>query len=81
MAFLWIPEYFHCRCGIYPGWILRSTLFDAIRLSSMFPAYYIFNGLLCLLQVLHIVWTYLLFKVIIVHHVYNMLTFDIVGFI
>jgi len=52
------------RCGIYPGWILRSTLFDAIRLSSMFPAYYIFNGLLCLLQVLHIVWTYLLFKVL-----------------
>lgn len=52
------------RCGVYPAWILYSTLFDAVNFFSMFPAYYIFNGLLCTLQLLHIVWTYLLYKVI-----------------
>jgi len=52
------------RCGVYPAWILYSTLFDAVKFFSMFPAYYIFNGLLCTLQFLHIVWTYLLYKVI-----------------
>jgi hypothetical protein len=29
----------------------------------MFPAYYIFNGLLGTLQILHLVWTYFLIKV------------------
>jgi len=52
------------RCGVFPVWILYSTLFDAVKFFDMFPAYYIFNGLLCTLQLLHIVWTYLLYKVI-----------------
>lgn len=29
----------------------------------MFPAYYIFNGLLIILLVLHIFWTYLILKI------------------
>jgi len=52
------------RCGVYPTWILYSTLIDAENFVEMFPAYYIFNGLLGTLQLLHILWTYFLFKAI-----------------
>jgi len=52
------------RCGVYPTWILYSTLIDAENFVKMFPAYYIFNGLLGTLQLLHILWTYFLFKAI-----------------
>ena len=52
------------RCAIYPAHILYSTLYDAAWYIEFFSAYYIFNGLLVTLQVLHVVWTYFLFKVI-----------------
>ena len=52
------------RCGVYPTWILYSTLIDAENFVEMFPAYYIFNSLLGTLQLLHILWTYFLFKAI-----------------
>ena len=52
------------RCGIYPAHILYSTLYDAAGFIEFFSAYYIFNGLLVTLQVLHCVWTYFLIKVI-----------------
>ena len=51
------------RCGLYPTWILYSTLYDAVGFIEFFAAYYIFNGLLVTLQFLHILWTYFLFKV------------------
>ena len=51
------------RCGVYPTWILYSTLYDATLFIEFFPAYYFFNSLLVTLQVLHIFWTYFLFKV------------------
>ena len=56
------------RCGIYPGHILYSTLYDAAGYIEFFSAYYIFNGLLVILQVLHCVWTYFLIKVKCVSH-------------
>eukprot|EP00092_Neocalanus_flemingeri_P018364 GFUD01019873.1.p1 GENE.GFUD01019873.1~~GFUD01019873.1.p1 ORF type:complete len:369 (-),score=76.95 GFUD01019873.1:446-1552(-) len=52
------------RCGVYPSWILYSTLVDAKRFIEFFNAYYILNGLLVSLQFLHIFWTYFLFKAI-----------------
>lgn len=61
------PIWVISRCVVFPGWILQSTIFDALRYSDhrqVFPAYYIFNGLLIILQCLHIFWTYLLFKAI-----------------
>jgi len=60
------PIWVISRCVVFPGWILKSTIFDALKFSeySVFPAYYIFNGLLCILQCLHVMWTYLLFKAI-----------------
>ena len=52
------------RCGLYPSWILYSTLYGAAWYIEFFAAYYIFNSLLVTLQFLHILWTYFLFKVI-----------------
>ena len=36
---------------------------EAPQLREMFPAYYIFNGLLSVLLVLHVVWTYFILKI------------------
>jgi len=58
------PIWVISRCVVFPGWILKSTIVDALRYSEVFPAYFIFNGLLFILQCLHIMWTYLLFKAI-----------------
>ncbi|XP_066153700.1 ceramide synthase 6 [Euwallacea fornicatus] len=57
---LWIVT----RLGFYPFWIIRNTSIDAPKVVPMFPAYYIFNSLLCLLLVLHIFWTYLILKIV-----------------
>jgi hypothetical protein len=40
-----------------------STSIKAPTIVEMFPAYYIFNSLLLLLLVLHIVWTYLIMRI------------------
>ncbi|CAG9854287.1 unnamed protein product [Phyllotreta striolata] len=57
---LWIVT----RLGIFPFWIIRNTSIDAPKIVPMFPAYYIFNGLLILLLVLHCFWTYLILKIV-----------------
>jgi hypothetical protein len=36
---------------------------EAPQLVEMFPAYYIFNGLLSVLLVLHVIWTYFIMKI------------------
>lgn len=41
-----------------------STCIGAKEIVPMFPAYYIFNSLLLLLLVLHIIWTYFILKVL-----------------
>jgi len=41
-----------------------STCFGAKKIVAMFPAYYIFNSLLLLLLMLHIIWTYFILKVL-----------------
>ena len=52
------------RLGVYPTWILYSTTIEAPQIVEMFPAYYIFNGLLSILSVLHVIWTYFILKII-----------------
>ncbi|KAG7157369.1 ceramide synthase 6-like [Homarus americanus] len=59
-AVMWIVT----RVGIYPIWILYSTAIDAPTIVPMFPAYYIFNGLLFALLFLHVYWTYLILRII-----------------
>lgn len=51
------------RLGVYPTWIMYSTTIEAPQIVEMFPAYYIFNGLLSTLLVLHVVWTYFILKI------------------
>ncbi|GFQ76734.1 ceramide synthase 6 [Trichonephila clavata] len=51
------------RLGLYPYRIIYSTLYGALFIVPMFPAYYVFNSLLCALQVLHIVWTWMIVKI------------------
>ncbi|XP_055693041.1 ceramide synthase 5 [Lutzomyia longipalpis] len=50
------------RLGFFPR-ILYNTSVEAPRILPMFPAYYIFNSLLVLLLVLHVVWTYLILQI------------------
>lgn len=52
------------RDCIYPLWIVRSTLFEATNIIPLFPAYYIFNSLLIILFLLHLYWTYFIFRII-----------------
>ncbi|KPI99069.1 LAG1 longevity assurance-like 6 [Papilio xuthus] len=56
---LWIVT----RLGIFPFYIIWSTSIRAPMLQPMFPAYYIFNTLLCLMLGLHLVWTWLILQV------------------
>ncbi|KAK9754229.1 TLC domain [Popillia japonica] len=56
---LWIVT----RLGVFPFWIIHNTTIVTPTLLPVFPAYYIFNGLLLLLLSLHIVWTYLILKI------------------
>ncbi|XP_072934202.1 ceramide synthase 6-like [Epargyreus clarus] len=51
------------RVGIFPFYIIWSTSIRAPMLLPMFPAYYIFNSLLCLLLLLHVVWTVLILQI------------------
>ncbi|XP_078571695.1 ceramide synthase 6-like isoform X1 [Branchiostoma floridae x Branchiostoma japonicum] len=50
--------FFVSRLFIYPYWLVYSAATDStvIAGTGMFPAYYVFNGLLLLLQCLHIFW-------------------------
>ncbi|XP_073948026.1 ceramide synthase 5-like [Choristoneura fumiferana] len=59
LIFTWITT----RIVIYPYYIIWSTTIRAPMLLPMFPAYYIFNSLLCLLLALHIVWTWLILQI------------------
>ena len=52
------------RLGFYPTWIMYSTTIEAPQIVEMFPAYYFFNGLLSVLLVLHVVWTYFILKIV-----------------
>ncbi|CAL8148045.1 unnamed protein product [Orchesella dallaii] len=56
---LWIGT----RLGVYPLYVLNSTLIEAPKIVPMFPAYYIFNSMLIILLVLHTFWTYYILKV------------------
>ncbi|OPJ69913.1 ceramide synthase 5 [Patagioenas fasciata monilis] len=50
------------RLGIYPFWILNTTLFESWELIGPYPSWWLFNGLLVTLQVLHVFWSYLIVR-------------------
>lgn len=58
-----IPFWVISRIIIYPFWILNSSTFEVKKYIEPFTAYYLFNALLIALQILHIMWTYLIVKI------------------
>ena len=64
MSFKWIHYLNICRCFLFPYRVLYSTLHAAEIYIDMFPAYYIFNSLLIILQVLNVMWTVMILRVI-----------------
>ncbi|XP_021490634.1 ceramide synthase 5 isoform X3 [Meriones unguiculatus] len=51
------------RLGVYPLWILNTTLFESWEMIGPYPSWWLFNGLLLILQVLHVIWSYLIARV------------------
>ncbi|XP_072346708.1 ceramide synthase 2-like [Scyliorhinus torazame] len=50
------------RLIIFPFWIIRCTVFYPLELYPPFFGYYFFNGILVVLQLLHIFWAYLILR-------------------
>ena len=57
-------DFFFFRCGVFSAWILYSTVFDAGNFFELSPLYYLFLVLLGLLQLLNLIWTFMLVKAI-----------------
>jgi hypothetical protein len=43
--------------------ILNTTLFESWEIIGPYPSWWLFNGLLLILQVLHIIWSYLIARI------------------
>ena len=56
---IWIVS----RLFVYPLWVLNASAIEIYDYVISWPAYWIFNGLLVFLQILHIWWTYLLLSI------------------
>uniref|UniRef100_A0A8C7ZPM8 Ceramide synthase 6 n=1 Tax=Oryzias sinensis TaxID=183150 RepID=A0A8C7ZPM8_9TELE len=50
------------RLGVYPIWILNTTLLESWEIVGPYPSWWVFNLLLVLLQLLHCFWSYLIVK-------------------
>uniref|UniRef100_A0A672MYQ9 Ceramide synthase 6 n=1 Tax=Sinocyclocheilus grahami TaxID=75366 RepID=A0A672MYQ9_SINGR len=51
------------RLGVYPVWILNSTVFESWEIVGPYPSWWVFNVLLVLLQALHTFWSYLIVRI------------------
>ncbi|XP_029994006.1 ceramide synthase 5-like [Sphaeramia orbicularis] len=56
-------SFFLTRLVIYPFWIIRSVLFESWEIIGPYQAWWFLNGLLLVLQVLHIIWFYLIARI------------------
>uniref|UniRef100_A0A4W5RSB0 TLC domain-containing protein n=1 Tax=Hucho hucho TaxID=62062 RepID=A0A4W5RSB0_9TELE len=57
---LFAVVFFITRLVIYPLWILNTTLFESWEIIGPYPSWWLFNSLLLVLQVLHVIWSYLI---------------------
>ncbi|KAI7790780.1 ceramide synthase 5 isoform X1 [Triplophysa rosa] len=55
--------FFGTRLIIYPFWILNTTLFESWEIIGPYPSWWLFNCLLLVLQILHIIWSYLIARI------------------
>nr|XP_008001404.1 ceramide synthase 5 isoform X3 [Chlorocebus sabaeus] len=51
------------RLGIYPFWILNTTLFESWEIIGPYASWWLLNGLLLTLQILHVIWSYLIARI------------------
>ncbi|XP_028566602.1 ceramide synthase 5 isoform X2 [Podarcis muralis] len=51
------------RLGIYPFWLLNTTLFESKEIIGPYPSWWLFNGLLLILQVLNVIWSYFIIRI------------------
>ncbi|XP_036912491.1 ceramide synthase 4 [Sturnira hondurensis] len=56
--------FFYTRLVLFPTQILYTTYYESIANSAPFFAYYFFNSLLVMLQLLHVFWSCLLLRMI-----------------
>ncbi|XP_040007617.1 ceramide synthase 5-like isoform X1 [Xiphias gladius] len=56
-------SFFLTRLVIYPFWIVYSVLFESWEIVGPYQAWWLFNGLLLVLQTLHIIWFYLITRI------------------
>lgn len=42
--------------------IIHNTMFEGHLVVGMFPMYYLYNCLLCVLQGLHVIWFYMILR-------------------
>lgn len=45
-----------------PSRILNTTLFESWEIIGPYPSWWLFNGLLLILQMLHVIWSYLIVR-------------------
>lgn len=43
--------------------ILNTTFFESWEMIGPYPSWWLFNGLLLILQVLHVIWSYLIVRI------------------
>nr|XP_015823606.2 ceramide synthase 5 [Nothobranchius furzeri]XP_054601972.1 ceramide synthase 5 [Nothobranchius furzeri] len=56
-------SFFLTRLVIFPFWIVYSVLFDSWEIMGPYRAWWLLNGLLLVLQTLHIIWFYLISRI------------------
>ncbi|XP_032807537.1 ceramide synthase 6-like isoform X1 [Petromyzon marinus] len=55
--------FFVTRLGLFPFWPVRSTMFESWEIVGPYPSWWVFVGLLVLLQCLHVIWSYLILRI------------------
>ncbi|XP_041859257.1 ceramide synthase 5-like [Melanotaenia boesemani] len=56
-------SFFLTRLVIFPFWIVYSVLFESWEIIGPYRAWWLLNGLLLVLQTLHIIWFYLITRI------------------
>lgn len=56
-------SFFFTRLVIYPFWVVYSVLVESWEIVGPYQAWWLLNGLLLVLQTLHIIWFYLIARI------------------